>query len=431
MTDYQIGMSLVGLLVILIFMRVPIGVSLIGVSFAGLCALVGWRAAWASLGTIPYQFSASWVLSSVPAFLFMGYICYHTKITEGLFNAARAWLSRLPGGLAIASVFGCAGFAAITGSSVACAAAMGKMAVPEMIKRGYSAELSTGTVAAAGTIGALIPPSILMILYGIMAQIPLGELFLGGLTVGMMTMAIYVATILIRVKLNPKLAPAVTEHISFREKVDALLEIWPVLLIVAGVFGGLFSGLFTATEAGATGAFLSCVVAMVKGKLTWRAVRSSTLETLVTMGALMIIAIGADLLSRFLTLSGVGDQLQQAVLSFGADPLTIIVVLVVLYILLGTVLEPIGMMMLTLPVVLPILTDAGISLVWFGILLTKLMEMGVVSPPVGMNVFVIKSVVGNLVSTTTIFRGILWFFVADLVLVALLVAFPGMPFLFR
>lgn len=190
-------------------MRIPIGVSLIAVSFAGLWSMFNWNIAWGSLGIVPYNFANSWVLSSIPAFLLMGFICYHTKLTQGLFSAAQIWLSGLPGGLAIASVFGCAGFAAVTGSSVACSAAMGKIAVPEMIRHRYSAELATGTVAAAGTIGALIPPSILMILYGIISRQSVSQLFLGGLVVGVITLIAYVLLIIVRVKLNPDLAPPV------------------------------------------------------------------------------------------------------------------------------------------------------------------------------------------------------------------------------
>src|SRR5690606_16808967 len=237
-----------GLLIVLILMRVPIGVSLIGVSFGGLWVLMGWRVAWGALGIIPYQFSANWVLSSVPMFLLLGFICYHARLTQGLFNAARLWLSGLPGGLAIAAVFGSAGFAAVSGSSVACSAAMGRIAIPEMLKHRYHPELATGTVAVAGTIGALIPPSIIMILYGIIAQTPIKGLFLGGIAAGLLTAIGYIVVILIRVKLNPELAPHVSEKASTAEKLAALKETWPVLLIMLGIFGGMFGGIFTATE---------------------------------------------------------------------------------------------------------------------------------------------------------------------------------------
>ncbi|PHR20676.1 MAG: C4-dicarboxylate ABC transporter [Hoeflea sp.] len=426
MSDLQFSMTLIGLLVVLILIRVPIGVALIGVSFVGIGEALNWRVAWGTLGIIPYQFSASWVLSSVPTFLFMGFICYHTRLTQGLFNAARVWLSALPGGMAVASVFGCAGFAAVTGSSVACSAAMGRVAVPEMVRHNYSPLLATGTVAAAGTIGALIPPSILMIMYGIIAQVPISKLFLGGISIGILTMASYVILIIVRVKLNPELAPKSHNPIQKGERLAALAETWPVLLIVLGVFGGLFSGVFTPTEAGAVGASLSCLVSLIKRTLNWHAIRQSLIETLTTTSALLVIAVGASMLTRFLALSGVGDAINDVVLGIGLSPTMIIFAIIVIYLLLGMMLEPIGAMLLTLPIVLPIVDEAGFSLLWFGVLVTKVLEVGMITPPVGMNVYVIKSVVGDLTTTTRIFQGVAPFVLADLVVLAVMVAAPAL-----
>jgi len=410
MTELQIAAIFVGALFFLILMRIPIGVSLIAVSFGGLWSMFNWSIAWGSLGIVPYNFASSWVLSSIPAFLFMGFICYHTRLTQGLFSAAQVWLSGLPGGLAIASVFGCAGFAAVTGSSVACSAAMGKIAVPEMMRHKYSAELATGTVAAAGTIGALIPPSILMILYGIISRQSVSQLFLGGLVVGLITLFAYVTLIMVRVRLNPRLAPSVHTKATTAQKIRALGQTWPVLLIVIGVFAGLFGGAFTPTEAGAIGAFLSTFVALIYRTLTFRALRMAVTETLTTTAALLIIAVGASLLTRFLALSGIGDAMSDAIMSFGASPLLIISGIVVVYLLLGMMLEPVGAMLLTLPIVLPLVDETGYSLLWFGVVLVKLLEIGMITPPLGMNVFVIKGVVGNLATLSSIFRGVFWWF---------------------
>ncbi|WP_299565968.1 TRAP transporter large permease [uncultured Sulfitobacter sp.] len=424
MTELQIAAIFVGILFFLILMRIPIGVALIAVSFGGLWSMFNWNIAWGSLGIVPYNFANSWVLSSIPAFLFMGFICYHTRLTQGLFSAAQIWLSGLPGGLAIASVFGCAGFAAVTGSSVACSAAMGKIAVPEMMRHKYSGELATGTVAAAGTIGALIPPSILMILYGIIARQSVSQLFLGGLVVGVITLLAYIVLIMVRVWLNPKLAPPVESKATAAEKIRALGQTWPVLLIVIGVFAGLFGGAFTPTEAGAIGAFLSTLVALIYRTLTFKALRMAVTETLTTTAALLIIAVGASLLTRFLALSGIGDAMSDAILSFGASPILIIFGIVVVYLLLGMMLEPVGAMLLTLPIVLPLVDETGYSLLWFGVVLVKLLEIGMITPPMGMNVFVIKGVVGNIASLSSIFRGVFWFVIIDLVIIAGLVAFP-------
>jgi len=425
MTELQIAGIFIAVLLCMILMRIPIGISLIAVSFVGLWQMFNWNIAWGSLGIVPYSFANSWVLSSIPAFLFMGFICYHTRLTQGLFNAAQIWLSGLPGGLAIASVFGCAGFAAVTGSSVACSAAMGKIAVPEMVRNRYSAELATGTVAAAGTIGALIPPSILMILYGIISRQSVSSLFLGGLVVGVITLIAYIAVIVIRVKLNPDLAPPVKIEATRTEKFKALGQTWPVLLIVVGVFAGLFGGAFTPTEAGAIGAMLSMLVALLYGSLTFKALRMAITETLTTTAALLIIAVGASLLTRFLALSGIGDALSDTILSFGASPLMIMMGIVVIYLILGMMLEPVGAMLLTLPIVLPLVEETGYSLLWFGVVLVKLLEIGMITPPMGMNVFVIKGVVGNMASLTMIFRGVFWFVVIDLLIVAMLIAFPA------
>tara|TARA_R110002073_G_scaffold44608_3_gene123571 strand:+ start:15 stop:1205 length:1191 start_codon:yes stop_codon:yes gene_type:complete len=387
---------------------------------------MGPRVAWGAMGLVPYQFTSSWILSSIPMFLFLGFISYHTNLTRGMFNAARIWMAGLPGGLAIASIFGSAGFAAVSGSSIACSAAMGRIAIPEMMKHKYHPELATGTVAVAGTIGALIPPSIILILYGVIAQISITELFLGGISAGLLTALGYVIVVLIRVKLDPSLAPERDESVTMREKMLALRDTWPLLLIMLGIFGGLFGGVFTPTEAGAVGAFLACIVALVTGEMTWSRFLIAARETLMTTAALLVIAVGASLLTRFLALSGAGDYLSSGILSIAGSPFLLMLGIVCVYLLIGMFLEPIGAMLLTLPIILPVVDASGWSLLWFGIVLTKLLEIGMITPPIGMNVFVIKSVVGNLVSTSAIFRGVLWFLVMDLVLVAILCMFPAL-----
>ncbi|EAQ04680.1 TRAP-T family transporter, DctM (12 TMs) subunit [Pseudooceanicola batsensis HTCC2597] len=426
MTGVELGLAVLGLLIVLIALRMPIGVALIGVSFLGLWQLTNWRIAWGSLGLIPHNFAANWVLSSVPMFLLLGFISYQTRLTEGLFRAARAWLSVLPGGLAIASILGSAGFAAVSGSSIACSATMGRIAVPEMLKSGYHPQLATGTVAVAGTIGALIPPSVIMILYGIVAQVPVTHLFLGGIAAGVLTALGYIAVVMIRVTLDPLLAPSTDDRASWSERIAALRETWPVLLIMLGIFSGLFGGVFTPTEAGAVGATLATLTAILKGSFTLRRFTDAITETVLTTGALIIIGVGASLLTRFLALSGTGDFLSGAILASGAGPMTILLGVILVYLLLGMFLEPIGAMLLTLPIILPVIDGAGFDLLWFGIIVTKLLEIGMITPPIGMNVFVIKGIVPSHITTAAIFRGIWWFLVMDLVLLAVLVLFPGL-----
>ncbi len=424
MTSIEIGLAGLGCLLVLIAMKAPIGVSLITVSFGGIWLLAGPQVAMAILTSTPYNFSSHWTLSSVPMFLLMGYLCSSAGLTEGLFKAARLWLSGVPGGLAVAAVVGSAGFAAVSGSSLATAAAMGKISVPAMVSHRYDPALATGTVAAAGTIGALIPPSIIMILYGVFAEVPISRLFLGGVVVGLLTALSYAIVIVVRVKLNPALAPDLPERPSLKEKMAALGTTWPILLIMICIFGGMFGGFFSATEAGGVGAILSAIVAAIYRRLTWTTITSALSDTIVTTAALFLIAIGANLLTRFMALSGAGDFLANLLLIAGSDTLSLLLIITVLYLVIGMFLEPMGAMLLTLPVMLPALEAGGVDLIWFGVLLVKYLEVGMITPPIGMNIFIIKRVVGDLISTAGIFRGIGWFLVADLIVILTLIAFP-------
>lgn len=425
LTDIQVGFAGIAILLTLIALRVPIAIALISVSFVGISTLVSFKTALGALGVIPYSFTATWHLSSIPMFVLMGFFCYHAGLTQGLFKAARMWLSALPGGLAVAGVLGCAGFAAVTGSSIACAASMGRIAAPEMMRYRYDAGLATGTIAAAGTIGALIPPSILFILYGIIAQVQISQLFLAGSVIGLITVVAYTLVIVIRVLLNPDLAPAAEEDIGWAERFASLREVWPVLVLVCGVFGGLFAGVFTPTEAGGVGAALSLVIAFARRSITLQGIWSSLMETLAISSSIFIIAVGASMLTRFFTFSGVSESITDLVVGSGISPLLLILAIAAIYLILGMFLEPIGAMLLTLPILLPLVETAGIDRLWFGVLVAKLLEIGMITPPIGLNVFVLKGVMGDRVSTGTIFAGVTYFILADIAIIALLVAFPG------
>ncbi|MGE0417363.1 MAG: TRAP transporter large permease [Acetobacteraceae bacterium] len=425
MDDLTLSAVALVTLIGLLLLRVPVGVALGGVSFIGIWIELGPRSAWGILTAIPYDFIAHWTLSSVPMFLLMGYICFHSQLTDGLFRIARTWLSWLPGGVAVASVGAAAGFSAVTGSSVACAAAMGRIAVPEMLNSKYDKGLASGTVAAAGTIGSMIPPSILLLLYGIYAELPISKLFIAGLLPGILTAVLYAAMIVIRVKINPELAPPDRTRITWGDRFDAIRGAWPVVVLIIGVFGGLFAGVFTPTEAGATGAFMSFVIGFARRTLTWDKIRLAISETLVSTAAIFVIAIGANLLTRFLALSGFTDFISEIVVDYEVGPITLLIGTMVVLFFLGCFLDPIGIMLLTLPVFLPAVSDIGIDLIWFGILMTKLLEIGLITPPVGLNVFVIKGIVGDRIPTETIFKGILWFIVSDIITVALMIAFPA------
>ncbi|MEQ8739491.1 MAG: TRAP transporter large permease subunit [Hoeflea sp.] len=369
MENEIIGLIGLGVLVVMLILRLPIGIALILVSFGGIYVLIGGRPAWGILSAVPYEFAAKWTLSSVPMFLLMGFVSYHAGLTKSLFDACRSWMARVPGGLAIASVVGSAGFAAVTGSSVACAAAMGRIAVPEMIAKRFDAALATGTIAAAGTLGALIPPSILLILFGVFAEVPIGKLFIGGVGAGLLTAFAYVMVIYVRTKLNPSLAPALDAPPPLKERLAHLAETWPIIAILVVVIGGIFVGFFTATEAGAIGAFAAIVISMLKRSLTREAFWNAIIETLTTTGALFLIAVGANLLTRFLALSGSGELMASSILGLEADPLLLILGISMLYLLLGMFLDPLGAMLLTLPVVVPVLEGSNVDLIWFGVYL--------------------------------------------------------------
>lgn len=425
MDDLTLSGVALGLLVVLLLLRVPVGVALGGLSFIGIWVMVGPSSAWGILTAVPYDFIAHWSLSSVPMFLLMGYVCYHSELTDGLFRVARSWLSWMPGGLAVASIGAASGFSAVTGSSLACAAAMGRIAIPEMLNRNYDKGLASGTVAAAGTIGSLIPPSIILLLYGIYAELPISKLFIAGVGPGLLTAFMYSIMIIARVKATPSLAPRARETVTWAHRFGAFRGTWPVILLIIGVFGGLFGGIFTPTEAGGVGAFLSFVIGFAQRKLTFEKIKMAVLETLLSTGAIFVIAIGANLLTRFLALSGFTTFIADLVITGQLDPLMVILGTMGVLLFLGCFLDPIGIMLLTLPVFLPAVEGLHIDLIWYGVLMIKLLEIGLITPPVGLNVFVIKGIVGDAIATETIFKGILWFIVADLVTVGLMIAFPA------
>ena len=404
----------------LIAVRVPIAVSLFAVSFVGLWTAFDLRMAFGMMTTVTYPFAASWTLSAVPLFLFMGYVAFHSGLTQGLFNAAKAWLSSVPGGLAVASIFACGGFATVTGSSIACSAAMGRIAVPEMEKAGYHPSISTGSIAAGGTIGALIPPSIILILYGIQAEVSIISLFLGGLVIGLATVVAYSVVIIILAVVRPDMMPR-ARSVAMAERLRSLIEVWPVLLLIAGVFGGITLGWFTPTEAAAIGAVFTIVIAVARRRLTRQALLDSAVDTILSTGSLFIVAVAANAFTRFIALTGITSQLAHWIDTIQFGEVAILLAISVLYLALGMFLDPIGALLLTLPVILPVLQDANISTVWFGILAAKLLEMGMLTPPVGLNVFVLHGVTEGRIPLETIFRGVMLFLLADVVLVGLLI----------
>jgi C4-dicarboxylate transporter DctM subunit len=424
MSNITIGLIGIALGLSLIALRVQIGVALGIVSFFGIASIVNFRAAWGIISSVPFNFVGDWNLTAIPMFLLMGYVASFAGLTGGLFKAMRIFLSRLPGGLAIASVGACGLMSAASGSSVAVSAAFARIATPEMLRYKYDPGLASGVIASAGTLGSLIPPSILMLLYAYVAEVSVAKCFMAGFLPGLLSMFMFTAMILIRVIHNPNLAPAVTETYTAAEKFEVLKQVWPLPLLILGVLVGIFLGIFTPTEAGAVGAALAIVLASIRGSLTWKVIKQSMQMTLSGSASIFMVVIGTVMLGRFMALSGVPGYISTLFLSTGATELQVILAVAALYLILGCFLDSIGLLLLTLPIVLPLAKSVGIDLVFFCIILVKLLELGLVTPPVGLNVYVTKSALGNLVSLPTIFRGVGWFIVADLITLSLLIAFP-------
>lgn len=425
MSGLAISIVAIVLLLILMALRVPVAIALGGVSLVGLMILRGPTAALGIFGNLPMEFGASWTLSTIPMFLLMGSIAYHSGMTTNLFEAARLWLNKLPGGLAIATNFASAGFAAASGSSLATSAAMGRLAIPEMLKARYDPALATGCVAAAGTLGALIPPSIVFVIYGWYTETSIAHLLIAGILPGLLTAAVYSAMIIARCSVNPRLAPAIKQQVSWSARFRVLLDVWPIPLLVLAIIGSIFSGLTTATEAGAIGAFFALVIALARRGLSFRSLKKSAYETLVSTASIFFVAISALLFTRFLAYAGLPVFLAQQIAMLGLDPLAIVLGLSLLYLILGCFLDPLGVLLLTLPIVVPVMKSAGLDPIWLGVILVKYLEIGMLTPPVGLNVYVVKGVVGNLVTLPTIFRGVLWFLAAEVVIMALLIGFPS------
>ena len=426
MDNVTIGFVGLGCALLLMALRVQIGAALGLVSFIGIAAILDTRAAWGIVTAVPFNFVGDWNLTAVPMFLLMGYVASSAGLTSGLFQAMRLFLSRLPGGLAVTSVGACALFAAASGSSVATASAMSRIATPEMLRYRYDPGLASGVVAASGTLGSLIPPSILMILFGYFAEVSIGKLFIAGFLPGLVSALIYMTMIVTRSVVTPQIAPPIDDNPTAAEKLEALRDIWPLPLLIGGVLLGIFIGVFTPTEAGAIGAFLAIVITALRRQLTWSVLKNAIVHTLSSTAGVFIVVIGTVLLTRFMALSGVPDFVASKLIVLGGSDVLIILMIAVLYVVLGMFVDSIGLMLLTLPIVLPVVREAGLDLIWFGIIVIKLLEIGLVTPPVGLNVYIIKGALGNLVTLQQVFRGVLWFIAMDILALIMIVAFPAL-----
>lgn len=423
----QIASVSICALLVLIALRVPIGISLISISFVGIWSATSLGAAWGMVRAVPFNFVANWEFSAVPMFLLMGYIASNAGLTTSMFTAMRLLLNRVPGGLACATVGASAMFAAASGSSVATSAAMARIAIPEMNRAKYDLALSTGCVASAGTLGAMIPPSIAMVIYGVFTGTSIGALFIAGIIPGLVSALMFIAMIIIRVKLKPSLAPRdPAARVWTPELRRSLLEIWPLPTLILGVLGGIFLGIMTPTEAGAIGAAFATLITVLRGKFSLGLMRRAVRDAAMGTSTIFIIATGASMFTAFMGLTGLPEVVAQSLLSTVESPVLIILLIAIVCLIGGMFLDSIGLMLLTLPFFLPVLQGADINLLWFGIVMVKLLEIGLITPPVGLNCYVIQSALGRGVPLATVFRGAGWFVATDMVTLGVLIAFPAL-----
>jgi tripartite ATP-independent transporter DctM subunit len=414
-----IGLAAIFVLVVL-GMRIAFATALVG--FVGLWIIKNAAVAGNVLGFLPHAIVAHYSLSVIPLFIIMGYYAFYAGLTDDIFFTARQWVGHLPGGLAIASVFGCAGFAACTGASTASAAIMGRVAIPEMRKYGYHPRLAAGVVAASGTLASLIPPSVILVIYGIITEESIGALLIGGFIPGVISAAIYAGMIYTRVKIRPELGK-LQPNVSWKEKLYALKGTWGVLVLIFLIIGGIYSGVFTPTEAGGAGAFSAFLMALFMRRLTLERLKESLLETGRTTIMIFSIIVGVLIFVRFLALTGLPATFTEFVLELPLPRLIIILLIMSIYIFLGMFLDAIGMMMLTLPIVFPAVVALGYDPIWFGIIVVKMCEICLITPPVGLNCYIVRSVAPD-IPLEEIFRGIIPFVAMDVLTVALFIAFP-------
>jgi tripartite ATP-independent transporter DctM subunit len=372
--------------------------------------------------------AAKWELTPIPMFVLMGAVAHRTGISDALFRAARLWLSALPGGLAVATNLASAGFAAASGSSVATAATMGRIAIPQMLKAGYAPGLAAGVVASAGTLGALIPPSILFVVYGAFAEVSISKLLIAGVLPGLLTAFVYTVMIIGRCLWSPEIAPPTESDMPAGElrqaRRRALVPVWPLIVLVAGIIGGIYGGLFTPTEAGAAGACLACLIAALQRRLTTPVLRDSVLEAVRTTAQLFFVAYGAVMYTRFLALAGVPAAMSAMIGDWALDPVLMLLAISLIYLLLGMFLDPLGVLLLTLPIVQPMFAALGLDPIWLGVIVVKYIEIGLLTPPVGFNAYVVRSVAGDAIPLGTVFRGIGWFLACEAMIMALILGFP-------
>lgn len=437
MSNFDIGLLSLPVLMVLIFLRMPIGLAMLVVGLGGTAMITGgWIVVLAKLKTETFTTFSSYSLSIVPLFLLMGQFATLGGMSTSLFNAAESWLGHRRGGVAMAAVGACAGFGAICGSSLATAATMGQVALPELRRYGYPGGLSTATLAAGGTLGILIPPSVVLVIYAILAEQNIAKLFLAAFIPGILAAVGYIVTISIYMRVFPSAAQT-RGRIPYAQRFKALFDVWPVLLVFFLVVGGIYLGWFTPTEAAAIGAAGTAIIAWANRALTFQSISDSILATASSTAMIFLIVLGAGFFNAFLALTQVPQEVSSLIVSQGYSPWLVLTIILLLYLVFGCFMDSLSMILLTIPIFFPIIMELDFGLtaeetaIWFGILVLIVVEVGLITPPVGMNLFVINSMERETPIVET-YKAVMPFVASDIIRTIILVVFPGITlFLLR
>ena len=417
-----IALVALAIMFLLLFLGMPVGFSMALIGFCGAVYVVSQGAGLSVLRTFPYQYSSSYDMVVIPLFVLMGEVAYRSRLSWDLYYGMNKLFGGIPGSLAMATVGGCAGFAAISGSSLATAATMGSVALPEMRKFKYNPKLATGCVAAGGSIGILIPPSIVLVVYAILTEESIGRLFMAGFFPGLLEAGLYILTIFVITRFRPDWGPP-GPSVGWGERLTAVKHMWVPGVLFVVVIGGIYIGVFTPTEAAGVGAFGSFAVMFARRLASRKSIMDSLLNAGRTTGMIFAIVIGAMLLNYFLGITKLPMELATFISELQVPPFVVLIAIMVIYLLLGCIMDSLAMILLTVPIFFPIAQKLGFDAIWFGILMVRVVEIGLITPPIGLNVFVIGGVARD-VPLYDIFRGILPFLAADIVCVSLLIAFP-------
>jgi tripartite ATP-independent transporter DctM subunit len=411
-------------LFVLALLRVPIGVVMGVVGFSGVATMMTFDSALSLLSLRPIGIATDYSLALIPLFVLMGTVAGGSGMSSGLYTAVNAWIGHRKGGVAMSTIVACGGFSAICGSSVATAATMARVALPEMRRFGYPDTLATGTVAAGGTLGILIPPSIILAIYGLITEQDIGRLFIAAIIPGGLAITLYLVTVRLYFVITAVNATT-RERAGWSERFRSLHEIWPITMLFAGIISGLYGGVFTPSEAAAMGAVGAIAIAALSRRLSFRRFYACAVESMQVSAGIFLILIGASVFGLFLTLTGVPQSLTALLLSWGLGPYGTLVVILSFLLLLGCVMDGLAMLVLTVPILFPVITALGFDPIWFGIVMVVAVELALITPPVGLNIFVLQALAKD-VPLLSIYRGVLPFVAADVVRLIILVAFPGL-----